>query len=308
MLKFLLKILLFILVLLIFLLAGLFLPPTPRASRSLLAANIQKDSLMKNAESPRIIFVGGSNISFGLNSQVIKDSLGLNPVNTGIHAAIGLIYMMDNALQYVKEGDIIILISEYEQFYGDFAYGAEELLRTIFDVNPSNLRLLHFKQVCRIVPYIPNYTMSKFRLKEYFSIKDTPYYSADSFNEYGDVYTHWGAEKVIFEPAVPLSGKFNHSVIEEIRQFQLEIKRKHAVLYVSFPVFQDLSFQNSINQIREIESEYIKNGFPIIGNPERYVFPDSLMFNTPAHLTKPGVDYRTTLFIEDFRRSYSAGK
>ena len=46
---------------------GLGLPATPRASKSLIYAKIKKDSLLKNSLSPRIIFIGGSNLSFGLN-------------------------------------------------------------------------------------------------------------------------------------------------------------------------------------------------------------------------------------------------
>jgi hypothetical protein len=305
MLKFLRKGLWFMLILFLFLLTGLFLPTTPRASKSLLAASVQKDSLMKCVESPRIIFVGGSNLSFGLNSQMIKDSLGLNPINTGIHAAIGLIYMMDNTLQYIREGDIIILIPEYEQFYGNFAYGAEELLRMVFDESPSNIKLLHPRQVFKMIPYIPNYTMSKFRAKEYFNITEVPHYSVNSFNKYGDVYTHWGMGNEMFEPAKPISGKFNQSVIEEIKHFRSEIENKKAVLYISYPVFQDSSYINSAEQINFIVANYMESGLPVIGNPERYEFPDSLMFNTPAHLIKTGVDYRTKLFIDDFRSSFS---
>lgn len=301
MLRFLSKTLVFILILMVLLLTGLFLPVTPRASRSLLLSNTLKDSLMRTVDKPRIIFIGGSNLSFGLNSQLIKDSLGLNPINTGIHAAIGLIYMMDNALQYVKEGDIIILIPEYEQFYDNFSYGSEELLRTIFDVNPDNVKLLRPRQIIRIIPYLPNYTMSKFRLREYINTKDVKYYSVNSFNKYGDVYTHWGEKREVFQPAKPLNGKYNKYVAEEIKRFQLEIEKKNANLFLSFEGLQDISYSNSREQIKKIETEFKINGFNIIGIPERYIIPDSLTFNTPSHLTKVGVDYRTRVFIEDFR-------
>ena len=80
--KFILKLVLFALPIVIIFLLALFTPTTPRASKSLLMSSINKDSLLKNTPSPRIIFVGGSNLSFGLNSQMIKDSLSLNPATT----------------------------------------------------------------------------------------------------------------------------------------------------------------------------------------------------------------------------------
>jgi hypothetical protein len=88
--NFLIKISLFSLLLLSVVIIGFVLPVTPRASKSLLYAKVKKDNLLKKTNNPRIIFVGGSNLSFGINSKVIKDSLKLNPINTAIHASIGL--------------------------------------------------------------------------------------------------------------------------------------------------------------------------------------------------------------------------
>ena len=94
---------------------------TPPVSKSLsgsyLFAGKQKDFLLATVESPRIIFIGGSNLAFGTNSQMIKDSLGLNPVNTGLHASLGLKYMLDNTYRYIKKGDIVVVAPEYEHFY-----------------------------------------------------------------------------------------------------------------------------------------------------------------------------------------------
>ena len=63
------KVILFTFPVIVFFLIGIFLPTTPRASKSLLMAEQNKKALLKNTNSPRIIFVGGSNLSFGLNSK-----------------------------------------------------------------------------------------------------------------------------------------------------------------------------------------------------------------------------------------------
>lgn len=59
-----------------------------------LQAYNKKCQLLEDTPSPRIIFVGGSNLAFGLDSQRIKDSLNINVINYGLHAGIGLKYMM----------------------------------------------------------------------------------------------------------------------------------------------------------------------------------------------------------------------
>jgi len=303
--RFLYKIGLFSIILLLPLIIGLFLPATPRASKSFILINLFKDSLMKNVESPRIIFVGGSNLSFGLNCQMIKDSLNLNPVNTGIHSSIGLIYMMSNSLQYIKEGDIVILVPEYQQFYGDHAYGddGEELTRTIFDVNISKIRQLNIKQLINVLKVLPRYSFSKFKPGEYFYVIESDIYGVNSFNKYGDVYKHWELKKEVFKPFGNLGNNLNIEIFKQIKKYQIEIGKKNAVLLMSYPGYQDLSYLNSNDNIKEIQKQLQSNDIETIGSPERYMMPDSMMFNTPYHLSKKGVDYRTSLLISDIKNT-----
>ncbi|MGB5769619.1 MAG: hypothetical protein WBM32_07080, partial [Crocosphaera sp.] len=154
-------------------LVGAAFPPTPRSSTSLLFAKIEKDTLLKKSPSPRLILVGGSNLSFGINSQMIKDSLGLNPINTGIHASIGLKYMMDDVLDHIRAGDIVVIAPEYEQFYGKTAYGRNELLRIVFDIDRESLDSLDFQQWLKILPYFPRFSLSKLKPIEYFFQKSS---------------------------------------------------------------------------------------------------------------------------------------
>lgn len=301
--KFIYKVFLFLLLIISFTVLGLFLPTTPRASKSLLMVSAVKDSLLKNTKSPRIIFAGGSNLSFGLNSQMIKDSLKINPINMGIHAGIGLQYMIKSTLRYIKKGDIIVLIPEYEHFYLDYNAGSEELLRMAFDVDISNLQLMSIWQLENIVSIMPKYATSKLNPTEYFNVVESDVYSVNSFNKYGDAVAHYGMQRRDFPPTQNFKNEFNVDVIEKLKKFQLDIERKGASLIVSYPAFQDISYANCEKKIKRIQKEYEVNNFSILGTPERYKCPDVMMFNTPSHLNEQGVDYRTKLFIEDFRKS-----
>ena len=289
--------------LLIVSISGVLMPTTPRASKSLLMASIYKDSLLQSTMSPRIIFVGGSNISFGLNSEMIEDSLNICTINTGIHAGIGLKYMMDNTLQYVEKGDIVVLIPEYIHFYKDYYCGSEELFRTVFDVNSSKSSLLNIYQILNIVSLLPKYALSKLKLTEYLNVKESDIYSVNSFNRYGDAHAHWGKARQEFRPSGKINTQYNPEVISKIKEFQSAIYKKGAFLLISYPGFQDISYRNNISEINKVEQEIKIEGFKILGTPERYMIPDSMMFNTPYHLNKNGVDYRTNLFIADFKKS-----
>ena len=187
---------------------GLALPPTPRSATSHLFAKYKMDSLLRHVSSPRLILVGGSNISLSINSQIFRDSLEINPINTGISINIGLSYMLDNTLRHVRKNDIVIVSPEYDQFFNRVSLGGEDLVRTVFDVSRKSVFDLRPSQAINIAPLIPYYSLSKFKIREYTSPRDpSEIYDRDSFNEYGDNAKHWNLPAQSVEPLKPLDAK-----------------------------------------------------------------------------------------------------
>ena len=302
--QFLLKTVLFTAVLLLIIIAGVFLPATPRASKSLLFAKVQKDALLNTISSPRIIFIGGSNLSFGLNSQMIKDTFAIYPINTSIHAAIGLKYMLDSVLPYIRKNDIIVISPEYDYFYGDFLYGGEELLRTILDMDKSYLSEMSVSQIKNVLPHVLKYSFSKFKPNEYLGFTTDPVYNTNAFNQYGDVDIHWELKQKQFAAYSEIRGVFNFDTIKVLKVFEANLMKRGATLYITFPGLQAESFDNSIKQIDKIETELNNSGFILLGTARRYRISNSMIFNTPLHLSKEGVDYRTQLLIEDLKKVF----
>jgi hypothetical protein len=308
--KFIIKVSSFIFVTIVLFVAVLFsLPPTFLETQSMLYAAIKKDSLLLNEPSPRIIFVGGSNLSFGLNSQMIKDSLGLNPINTAISAGIGIRYMLENTLQYVRKGDIIVFAPEYNHFCYEWDRGSNELLHTVLDTDKSKVKLLSLKQIIDCVPFIGNFIISKLSMFDFHDIEKSNIYGAygvNSFNQYGDTYLHWNMQKE--DSIIPDTGssfeKYNPKVIEKVKKYNRKIQEKGAFFLISYPGYQDFLYRKSEEVVKKVEQEYIEAGFTILGTPERYRMPDSLLFDTSYHLNKTGVDYRTKLLIEDLRKDF----
>ncbi|MFY0644666.1 MAG: hypothetical protein JXR19_09405 [Bacteroidia bacterium] len=275
-------------------------PPTPRAATSLLFSKQFKDSLLIHESSPRMILVGGSNVSFGYNSQLIKDSLGYNPINTSIHASLGLVYMMNDVIDHVKADDIVILSSEYNQFFGHFAYGGEELLRTVIDVDKSSLSQLSFRQLMNITPHLLKFTFSKLKLTEYFSVKQNKIYGKGSFNSYGDAIGHWGKSTRHYSPYETITVSFNPDIISEIQEFNKRIRSVGATLLIVPPAVQQKTYDNLQENIGLLYSKLSETDIPYLSNHAEYAFTDSLTFNTPYHLTAEGTTLRTLKFIADY--------
>lgn len=294
------RIFLFMLPIIMILFFGLFYGETPRSSKSLLFSVNHKDSLLLNTKNPRIVFVGGSNISFGLDSQIFKDSLALNPINTGIHANLGIKYMLENCLNYLQKGDIVIIIPEYDHFYRSYDFVSEELLRTVLEVNPEKINNLSINQIIYLLQYLPKYSISKFKPSEYFGFQESDVYSVNSFNNYGDVDAHWELENRPFN-SITINGDFQTVVVDKLKQFVQNADEIGALVYISFPSLDKQSFINSKENILMIEEVLKSENFKLLGSVERYIMPEELMFNTHYHLNAEGVNYRTNLLLEDLK-------
>lgn len=295
--------LLLILPLMTIMLVSFLIPPSEIFQKNLLYAQIDKNDLLKKIPNPRIILLGGSNLSLGLDSERIMDSLKINVINTGVEYALGIKYMLRATSSYIKEGDIIIISPEYQHFFGDFANGETELLYTVIDVLPQTSKYLDLYQCYKLIPFMPTYIRSKFKGLFEKTENDTTIgvYDRKSFNTFGDATIHWEMDKKEVAP-FSIKGNINNDVFFELNNFRKIVNAKKAILFITFPCFQDLSFANSSIKIKEVELKLKKNGFNLLSNPERYIFPDSLTFDTPYHLIKKGVDLRTSLLIQDIKK------
>lgn len=284
------------------LLAGILLPATPRSKNNMLAFKPSKDSLLINTEQPRIIFMGGSNLVFGLNSGIIKDSLKMNPINNGLAISLGLVYLMDDILPYIKEGDVVVLVPEYHNFYGDQAFGSNDFFRFLMDIDKTGFTRLEKKHLPNLVfKSIPSYFQSKFIPKNYFYDIKKDFYGKQIFNEYGDSDFHWTLPQQKVNTLRPFKEKFNFALMGRLKAFDFQIKKRGAILIVTFPGCQETSMKVIEKQVELVEKELRKSEVLVIGSPERYTFSDSLMFDQAYHLNKVGVDIRTQLLIEDLK-------
>lgn len=299
----------FLIALFIFLsLFTLILPVTPKNSKSALFSSLIKEKLLKENPTPRIIFIGGSSVSYGLNSQKFIEKLGLNPINTAISYGIGLKYMLDSTLDYIKVGDIVVLMPEYEHYFeADINSVSETLVHLIFDVDKSRLKYLNIKQKLNLIPLYPKYAISKVMPTQYLLPLEDPAFSVNSFNKYGDNIGHWGLPSPSFSPVSEGSkvASINSEVLRQIHSYENDLAKKGAILFISFPGIQDISYDRLKERIGMVWKALKEEKFKLLGFPERYKMPDEYMYDTIYHLTKEGADYRTNLLIEDIQSELS---
>lgn len=150
-----------------------------------------------------------------------------------------------------------------------------------------------------VLPHLPAYMRAKLAPRSYLSVRRNPVYSVVAFNEFGDIDSHWDSPPRDVEPYPPLGTPFNEAVLEQLGRFQAEVVARGAALFVTFPGLQSASFRTTKEEIQVVE-DAIRNGtWCVVGTAERYRVPDSLIFDTPYHLSREGSQYRTRLLVDD---------
>ncbi len=302
--KFIQKVILFVVIVIGLLICILFLGKNP-FEKHILAVYPEKIKLLDETISPKIIFIGGSNVCYGLNSKQISDSLLIPVVNTSIHAGIGLDFLMTDLEPHVNKGDIVVLIPEYHQLLGGDYYGGIEMVSVVIDIYPQGLLHLSAKQWKKTHPYFLKYLQGK--LKNIFqeNVGDRGIYDKDVFNKYGDACGHWNKEESSF--FLPFSqntaeAKINKDAINGILSFKEKVENKDAKFILLAPVLQSSSYDIISSEINLVKTELDKVGLSEHFSPQRYKFADNLIFDTPYHCNKKGVDLRTAYVIEDLKK------
>ena len=135
------------------------------------AAIIDKMQILADAGSPKIVFIGGSSLAFGLDSQEIEKNTGITVVNMGLHANLGLRFMTEQVKEYLAPGDIVVISPEYEYFYDNSLNGEGEYLLETLRLYPGGIKYITSpKQYLQLIKGIPivfnNHLRSFLRLKD----------------------------------------------------------------------------------------------------------------------------------------------
>jgi hypothetical protein len=290
---------------------------TDQRDDSYLAAILEKDRLIRNTPSPKIILVGGSNLAFGIDSKAIEDSLGLHVVNMGLYAKLGLKYMLAQVRPYIKPGDVVAVVPEYDQFYGDYSNGDQTLNTALLYAPPD--RIPDFIRSYSIVdvvlrPRVENARRSFLRAfaaavgkEQMLFPQDTnAVYNRRSFNQYGDAVSHLNRKGMnpdsIFVKRLPPLKEFNRGTLKDLNSIASKAREEKAHAYFLFPSYIDRSYVINVAAIDSLRRKLAGGmDIPIVGTPKDFVMGKQYFFDTRYHLNREGRDLRTLKMIEVLR-------
>ena len=271
-----------------------------------LAATIDKHNRLGQLPSPRIVFVGGSNLPFGLDSARIENSLGHNTVNMGLDLSLGLDFMLREIEPFLARGDVVVISPEYEQYIDMYPGKVTSLFSEVTNY-PRALQFLSHKHLALFLDQgfllIGGITRAAIRFatqgvssEQY---PNSPYVRA-AFNEYGDITRHHDLRRrdITIRQFAPTSPDSITRVIDRLNQFSDHCRSEGIAVFYSYPPIFRGQLQAYAKMIDEIASNLTERlNFPILDTPEEMSFTADYMFDHEYHLTFAGKQIRTSHLI-----------
>ena len=261
-----------------------------------------------NRTEPELIFVGGSNLAFGLETKQISQTLDVPAYNFGFHAGLKRDFFLNALKANVLEGDTIVLILEYTAFMEDLM--SEDITWYTVDNCKELIKCIPSSNRFNLLRYYPIYLFKKVsdKLTDPHPVPSDKAYAYDSFNEYGDNIfirnENIRTPSEIKDRAYIEIKKDNISdeSMKALTDFREYCQSRGAKVYASCPSVDKYAVKEIENNGIDFKNYFEENtGIKMISDPADYILPTDLFYDTDYHLNTKGVEVRTNMLIEDLK-------
>ncbi len=274
-------------------------------STEYLAALTDKHQRAASIQSPRILLAGGSNLVFGINSQHIEKAFGMPVVNLGLHAKLGLKFMLNELRDIARKGDIIVLSIEHSVTTN----GNLELQQMTAYYNPVAYPYYTDSKhniVTSLKRKIENHhSLFKNTVSNYIEkVKDDAVYTRNGLNAYGDGIKHLSlpSHEVLGSRAIIKEDR--SSEIALLNDFYDFVQEKKMRVVFSYGAYERTEFQKNKVALQKIHAALQSQlTIEMVGALEDFVYPTDHFFDSVYHLNKKGQALHTQNLIQKLKKS-----
>ncbi|NJN99608.1 MAG: hypothetical protein HC875_38655 [Anaerolineales bacterium] len=269
----------------------------PTKSYNIYSSLADKHQRLAAVESPKIVFIGGSSLALGLDSETVQSRIRRPVVNMGLNGGFGLRYILDEVISSIGPGDVIAISPEYEHWTGTLLDGGLNMLWAI-RANPRSIfSLTSPNQYVVLIRNLPEFNQGKFM--EILPGRYDPIYNRDAFNDYGDFVNHLNQPKSLHLGGVERinTQAENPETAKVLQDFALLAESRGATVVYSFPPLAETQFKFSDNQTaiaHIVEQLKTIPQITLIDHPADHIYPDTMFFDTVYHLNAEGRKLRST--------------
>lgn len=262
-------------------------------SNHYLAASIDRHARLATLDKPRVLFMGNSNLAFGLDSKYLERELGRPVVNLGLHGALGLNFIIEETLSVIEKGDVVVVCIPY--YLNET--GSGKMLYTMNQINPKSKAwtkgLTEYDRMGFALDDAVKITQKarKQGFRKRTIKKKATVYRRNAFNECGDVIAH--TNMPVPEKRKPWSPTWDvegfDSQVKILTDFYEKAQAKGAAKVIMvYPAFIRSMYEQTTDELAILQEYYAELPFEVLGKPEDIAYADSLFFDTVYHLNKQG--------------------
>ncbi len=268
---------------------------------------------LESIKTSKIILVGNSNLSFGINSKMIEDEFNMPVVNLGLHGGLGNAFHEEIAKNCVGRGDIVIVC--HTEYSDDDKIADLDLAWITVEKNAKLWKCIRKEDAVDMLRAYPFYVSNAFFMWiTGMGNKDTfDSYSRNAFNEYGDIVIRDDAEKKsaqqLFKEGSITVPEINDICINRLNALNDYILDVEATLLIAgYPIGYG-EYTPSSNEYDAFQEELeSKLRCEVISNFTDYFIPYEYFYDSKYHLTSDGADIRTRQLIDDLHNYFDSVK
>lgn len=276
-----------------------------------LLAIFKKHEQLERLPAPRLVFVGGSGAAFGIDSKSIGDSLKMNGFNLGLHAGLGLEFMVSEVLDVARPGDVVVVSTEFYLGQGQLKMLA--YMNNHFPKTADYLQLGALDRFSYAYELITADLLDRSKRVQSTLLKgknqtiklDTnDYYRSTGFTSRGDYELHLDKERPwgLFTRYDQKEEVYSDGIRQLNRLSALQQNGiKVFYVYPGYPKEEYNRFKTSLqsfdNQLRHGLS------FPVLGQLQDFLYPEDEFFDTVYHLEREGRSKRAATIARLLREA-----
>ena len=285
--------------------AVVFVAPS-RFDETFLGEFEKKVDRLYETEGEKIVFIGGSSLAFGLDAELLSETLGKPVVNFGLYATLGTKVMMDYAKDAIGEGDIIVIAPEMNAQTWSLYFNAESMWQAL-DGNFDDFRYLSRDDYSAMLGSFWKFAVSKAKyFKQDIAVENLGIYRASSFDDYGFIRNNRDKDYNTMaggvDPSITID--FNTDIISSefidyVNEFTAYAKSKGATVYLGSCPMNELALSLDLT-LEDIENyvAYLNEVFDCeyLGDPNYAIYTSGYFYDSNFHLNSAGAVLHTAQF------------
>lgn len=274
------------------------IPPDKQGNMS---AMLKKKALLKNTTGERLIILGGSSAMFGFDSKEIEKAINKPVINLGLHAGLGLDFLIGFVADDIHQGDVVVISPEYNSLFGKV-----KASRVFYLAGELDSKALKHKSEGRgVINQVKSFVLiNKIKVRRVilglFS-KGGNELSINSIDERGDILVNDGVKpKVSLNAHRDIPDEVSAEVVDMLNDFSRQMSEKGAKVYLHYtPLAASEYVSDSL--INQFDAEIRKKvDVKFLSTPSSQKYSDTLFFDTNYHLNRDGRKINTEKFIQSY--------